>query len=236
MSRFVASALLALLATIVVPPAIAPGPAWAGSGAVGIRLVDAPVDAADPRARAYVVERLEPGATVERRLEVWKEGAAPAEVALSVEPAAVVAGEFHIAPAVASDDLTRWARVEPPTADFTTGSRQTVLLTINVPADADPGVRYGVVWATVTDGAAGGLQVMNRVGVRIYLSVSAGDPLGEEVPVAGTAHARLGTAPGAAPAASSGARASQLGPRLGLAAAVLVLADLGLVVRRRRRA
>lgn len=46
-----------------------------------------------------------------------------------------------------------------------------------MPADAPSGERYEVVWAEVRSGSPGAVTVVNRVGIRIYLSVgSEGEP------------------------------------------------------------
>jgi hypothetical protein len=49
-------------------------------------------------------------------------------------------------------------------------------LTINVPGSASSGERYAVVWAAVSapPAAAGGITLVNRVGVRMYLSIGPG--------------------------------------------------------------
>jgi hypothetical protein len=49
-------------------------------------------------------------------------------------------------------------------------------LTINVPGSASSGERYAVVWAAVSASpkAAGGITLVNRVGVRMYLSIGLG--------------------------------------------------------------
>ena len=46
------------------------------------------------------------------------------------------------------------------------------LVTISVPSDAEPGERYGAVWAEVRSAPIDGSSVIqvNRVGLRLYLS------------------------------------------------------------------
>ena len=56
------------------------------------------------------------------------------------------------------------------------GAKILATVTIAVPADASPGERYGVVWAELPAAVppGGGIAAVNRVGVRIYLSVGEG--------------------------------------------------------------
>ena len=67
---------LPLLAGILVPAgsALAAPPhnpaASAGAGGIGVRLVSAPPVPGDPLGRSYVVERLAPGTSIRRRIEI----------------------------------------------------------------------------------------------------------------------------------------------------------------------
>ena len=62
----------------------------------------------------------------------------------------------------------------PDVADLAVG-RATATVTLAVPGDASPGERYGVVWAeTRAADAAGGVTQINRVGIRLYVSVGPG--------------------------------------------------------------
>ena len=57
------------------------------------------------------------------------------------------------------------------------GAKSLATVTIAVPGDASPGERYGVVWAELPAAIppGGGIAAVNRVGVRIYLSVGQGN-------------------------------------------------------------
>jgi len=69
-------------AAVNAAPAPASAPTAAGAGSIGIRLVDAPVTARDdPRARVYIVDHLNPGAVIHRRVEVSNTTASTAHVA-----------------------------------------------------------------------------------------------------------------------------------------------------------
>ncbi len=52
----------------------------------------------------------------------------------------------------------------------------TAIVKVNVPADAAPGEQYAVVWVEARSTAEGGVAMISRVGVRVYLSVGPGGP------------------------------------------------------------
>lgn len=73
-----------------------------------------------------------------------------------------------------ADPLTSWASVDPQRITVPAGGREMATVRIVVPPDAPNGERYGVVWAELPAGG-GEVEVVNRVGVRIYLSVGVGE-------------------------------------------------------------
>lgn len=143
---------------------------------LGIKLVDAPSDRRDdPRASAYVVDHLAPGASISRRVEVRNDTGRRAEIAMYPGAAEVTEGSFAIAPRDANNELTSWMSVTPSSLSLAQGERQLVTLEIRVPADASPGERYAAVVAELppADGP-GEIKIATRVGVRTYLSVGPG--------------------------------------------------------------
>ena len=178
MRRRLLPALLALLALAagLSPPVPQPAHAQA-TGSIGIRLLDAPTERADdPRARQYIVDHLAPGTTINRRVEVSNDTDAPQTIQLYAAAASVDAGDFRFGDGRAESELTTWTSVEPAVATPRPGGRAVATVRIAVPADASPGERYGVVWAEVASAPpeGGGVTAVNRVGVRIYLSVGPG--------------------------------------------------------------
>lgn len=155
-------------------PALAQVPAQA----VGIRLVDAPKDRADdPRARQYIVDHLAPGTTITRHVEVSNGTPTTAVVQLYAAAASIKDGNFQFGDGRAANDLTGWTTVDPTTVSPpANGGVSQATVTIAVPADASPGERYAVLWAELPAAvpAGGGIAAVNRVGVRIYLSVGEG--------------------------------------------------------------
>ena len=177
--------LLPVLAAVVSGAAVpatafaaTPAPLAAGTapGSIGIRLLDVPAsEANDQRARLYIIDHVAPGAVVQRRIEV--SNTTPATVAVGLyAAAATIDGESFIGAAGhTANDLSSWTTVSPAAPQITAGGTATATVRITVPADATAGERYAIVWAEVRSNAGvGGVVEVNRVGVRIYLSVGVG--------------------------------------------------------------
>lgn len=165
-------------AVVAVAPAMAAGPTPAGSdqGSIGIRLTEAPSDrAGDPRAKIYIVDHLSPGATIQRQVEVANDTTVTRRIRLYAAGADVTGGQFTFRPGREANELAQWTKVMPPQLDLAAGTKGTAEVTIKVPAKASAGERYAVVWAETSSSAAvGQVAVVNRVGVRAYLSVGPG--------------------------------------------------------------
>lgn len=153
-------------------------PAWAQAPqTVGIRIVDVPTSRTDdPRAREYIVDHLPPGTTITRRVEVTNSTSQAQVVQLYAGAATIAGGSIVFADGRTPNDLTGWTKVEPPTVTPAAGGKVTATVTIAVPPNTSPGERYGVVWAELAPAvpAGGGVTAVNRVGVRMYLSVGPG--------------------------------------------------------------
>ena len=161
--------------------AAASGPAYraADTGSIGIRLLDAPVSAGnDPRAQVYIVDHLAPGTIIHRRIEVTNTTASTAHILLYPAAASIANGSFLGAAGHTPNDLSTWTSVSPGAPDVPAGGHVTATVTISLPRDAAPGEQYGVVWAEARSApiAGGGLIQVNRVGIRLYVSVGPGGP------------------------------------------------------------
>lgn len=175
MHRLVLSIVAGLLAATTT--ALAPAVAQAPAQTVGIRIVDAPtVRADDPRARQYIVDHVAPGTTITRRVEVANGTGETRAVQLYPAAGSIRDGSFQFGDGRAANDLTGWTTVAPATVSPPAGAKSLATVKIAVPADASPGERYGVVWAELPAAVppGGGIAAVNRVGVRIYLSVGEG--------------------------------------------------------------
>ena len=143
---------------------------------VGIRLLEAPSDRRDdPRAKSYIIDHLPPGTTISRKVEVANGTARAVKIAVYAGGAELNDGAFQPLDGPGTNELTTWTKVEPASMDLAPGQKAPATVTIAVPADASPGERYGAVWAALSSGpGAGGVTQVNRVGIRIYLSVGPG--------------------------------------------------------------
>jgi hypothetical protein len=143
---------------------------------IGIRLLQAPVALQnDPRARAYIIDHVAPGATISRQIGVSSTSDSPVVVQLYGGPAVINGGSFNAAPAGQTSDLTRWIAVTPDVVTIPPHGEVTATVTISVPPNATSGERYGVVWAQPPPNkSTSGISVVNRVGIRVYLSVGNG--------------------------------------------------------------
>jgi hypothetical protein len=151
--------------------------ARAPTGGIGVRLLDLPARASlDPRARIYIVDHVAPGTVIHRRIEISNTTASTASVVTYPAAASLGKGTFQGAAGHTRNELSTWTRVQPGVSRIPTGGRARAIVTIAVPRDASPGERYGAVWAEVRSPppAAGGITQVNRVGVRMYLSVGPG--------------------------------------------------------------
>lgn len=171
--------LIALVAGTLLPAAGAFGTpvatAMTAPHGIGIRLVDAPVATrANPRARVYIIDHVSPGTTIERRIEVSNDTGRTADVAVYTAAAAITGGSFVGLSGYTPNELSTWTTVSTPRLRLADGATKMVDVTIVVPSDATPGEQYAVVWAQTTSAGNGGVTQVNRVGVRVYLSVGPG--------------------------------------------------------------
>jgi hypothetical protein len=159
----------ALLGLAVTPVVAAP------EGQIGIRLLEAPKGSEDdPRARSYILDHLQPGDRISRDIEVSSGLDNSVEVALYAAGAEVKDGTFHFFDGRRQNELAGWTSVDPATVSVAPSGAEVVTATIAIPADAVDGERYGVVWAEVASRGAGNVRSVNRVGIRMYVSIGTG--------------------------------------------------------------
>jgi hypothetical protein len=153
-----------------------PHQAMASSGSIGVRLLDLPADSPDgSRARSYIVDQVAPGTTVRRRIEITNTTGTTADIAI-YPAAADFRGTFRFASGHSRNELSSWTSVSQPVLRLAPGTRAVETVTIEVPKQSSSGERYAVVWAEVSAPApvAGGVTLVNRVGIRMYVSVGPG--------------------------------------------------------------
>jgi hypothetical protein len=147
------------------------------TGSIGIRLVGVPgASLNDPLASSYVVDRMAPGTRLTRSVEIDNNSGASVVVTVYPAAASIVRGGYGFAPGNSANELSSWTSLTHDVLRLAPGGEAFDTLTINVPGSASSGERYAVVWAEVSapPTAAGGITLVNRVGVRMYLSIGPG--------------------------------------------------------------
>lgn len=172
-TRRAAALLLAVLLAVLAAPASAQDAPPPG---LGIRLVEAPTARADdPRARSYIVDRVRPGQSFTRRIEVSNGDPEPMEVLLYATAATITDGDFAVGDRGAGGSVASWFSVEPSRLRLEPGTRAEATVRVEVPRDAPDGEAYGAV-VVERPAAAGavGVQTGLRAAIRVYLSVGEG--------------------------------------------------------------
>jgi hypothetical protein len=165
---------LSLVAGIIVPASNALA---ADRGSIGIRLIDVSAASRDnPLARSYIVDRVAPGTSIRRRVEIINTTRSTKDVAVFPAAASLRRGRFAFAPGHTRNELSGWTSISRAVARLTPGAKAFETVTIKVPRNASAGERYAVIWAAVSAPApaAGGVTLVNRVGVRMYVSIGPG--------------------------------------------------------------
>jgi len=193
-------------------------PGTTANGGLRIRLMEAPQNRRnDPRARSYIVDHLAPGTTISRRIGIANESNRALRARFYVGAASISGGSFQ--PLDDPNELSAWSRFQPAQVDIRPGAEATATLTVAVPAGATAGERYGVAWAELPGTTDQGITSVNRVGIRIYLSVGpGGEPASDFAIDSMTAKRNVdGTPVVTAQVTNTGARALDLSGSLRLA-------------------
>ncbi|GAB3158995.1 hypothetical protein [Microbispora hainanensis] len=169
------------LAAAAGPAAVAAAAVTADRGdsgqGLGIRLVDAPLARRDdPRALKGVVDHLDPGTTIKRRIEVSNTSGHRMRVSLYPAAADIRDHAFVFAPERTPNELSSWTTVTPAEIDLSPGQARRAWFTTRVPSDAWKGERYGVIWAQTTaePDRVHNVGLASRVGIRMYLDIGPG--------------------------------------------------------------
>lgn len=182
--RLLSHVLALLVAGILIPVASAfEGSALAADqphrNGIGLRLVDAPVKArADSRAWRYIIDHLPPGSVIHRRVEVSNTTSSPKHLSVYAAAGDIRNRRFQFATGHTPNELSSWTTTNRHEVTLAPHARSMITTTIAVPDDAAPGEHYAVIWAetTNTPPPGGGIGEINRIGIRIYLSVGRGNP------------------------------------------------------------
>lgn len=146
-------------------------------GTFSLRLYEVPIDlASDPRAQVSIIDDVKPGTTIKRRVVATNNTDSVLRLAFYSDAATIANGSFIGATGRAQSELSSWTTMSDGTLEIPPGGTAFDTVTVAVPADAAPGERYAAIWAADTGSGGGNITRVNRVGVRIYLSVSSGNP------------------------------------------------------------
>lgn len=146
-------------------------------GDIGVRLLDVPASAADdPRARQYIVDQLEPGTTISRRVEVSNTTNAALRVSTYAAAAKITDGSFIGEAEKTVNDLSSWTTLSQTGYDIAANSSVITTVTLTIPTDAAPGEQYAVVWAEASTPGENNVKLVNRVGIRMYIAVLGDNP------------------------------------------------------------
>jgi hypothetical protein len=147
------------------------------NGGIGIKLLDAPVSRRDdPRAHTYIIDYLAPGTTISRHVEVSNTASTAQSIQLYAGSASIRNATFAFGDGRSPNELTSWMSFGRTDLALPAKATAQVLVTIQVPKQASAGERYGVIWAQAAamPSGSGGIGIVNRVGVRVYLDVGLG--------------------------------------------------------------
>lgn len=175
-SRSIIASAVAVLLMPAAGVAAATSPV-AAPDSIGIQLIGRPSSSpTDPRARSYIVERAAPGTRIRRRVEITNTTSSTAFVTVYPAAAVVRNGRLAFASARSGNELTGWTSVSRSTLPVPAGGSAFETVTIAIPAKASSKERYAVIWAQVSAPApaGGGMTLVNRVGIRMYVTVGPG--------------------------------------------------------------
>ncbi len=165
------------------------------SGGIGIGLVQAGGSTDSTLGRLYVVDRLAPGNSLQRRVELINTSNTSADVVVYAAAARMAGGRFAFAAGQTQNDLSRWTSVSRKVVRLGPGGSAFDTLTIDVPRNPSRGAHYAVVWAEVStmSAAEGGVRLVNRTGLRLYISVGPAGGPGSNFSIVSLVAKRTGT-------------------------------------------
>ena len=142
---------------------------------LGVALLEGPAELADnPRARSSIIDELNPGTVIERRIRFSNgdpDSSLPLE--LAPVPASIAEGSFRVGDLGEANELTSWISISEDAVTVAPCDHVEVTVRVEVPADAEPGERYALIAAHhLPEGDGGNVTVASRVGIRAYLLVS----------------------------------------------------------------
>jgi hypothetical protein len=172
---FFATALIAMPSSAI---ASSDSDATASEIGVGVQLLNVSADLqSDPRAQTYIIDNLPPGSTIERSVRVSNKSTTAQTVSVYSGAATVSEGSFQVDDGATQNELSSWTVPSQSDVTLEPGASADLLVTIAVPADAAEGEQYAALWAEVKSNpdASNNVVTANRAGIRMYVSIGAGN-------------------------------------------------------------
>jgi hypothetical protein len=176
-SRLISLALAGAILPASAALAAAPERPVAAPAGFGIQLLSTPAETREnPLARTYIADGLAPGTGLMRTVEISNTTSSTAVVSVYPAAAALERNSFAFAPGQSQNELSRWTTVSQSVLRVPAHGDVLDNVTIKIPAQASEGEQYGVVWAQMSAPAEarGGVTLVNRVGIRMYVSIGRG--------------------------------------------------------------
>jgi hypothetical protein len=175
MRRLIAVGALAALASAsaasasaATSPAPRPSP-----GRIGIRQRTIPYSQRNnPRDRLYIIQNVRPGTRIQRLIQVANLSRTRVRLQLYPAAASITHGHFLFGSGRTPNQLTTWTKVSAASVTLAPHQLKTLKVTVSVPRNASRGTQDAAI------GRSGRANVMlvNRVGIRMYVSVGPGGP------------------------------------------------------------
>jgi hypothetical protein len=167
------------VAAAAAPAAVAAVAAKPKAERFGIRLVDVPVsEANNPRGLRYIIDYLQTGTTIHRRILVENQETRKARFTVYPDAAQISHEVFTGEPGATRSELTGWISAKHPALTLAPGASEMDMITIRVPPGATRGEHYGEIWVQqesyVRDSNGFAINEVIRVGIRVYLAVGQG--------------------------------------------------------------
>ncbi|MDX1659026.1 MAG: hypothetical protein R3343_09420 [Nitriliruptorales bacterium] len=172
-----------MAATLVV---LFSGSAWGQQGEFSIR-PDPDRDVPEGRRSSYLIHDVSPGDVLEDRVEVVNLTNAPIQLLVeSVDATLNADGAFAPAGPGTRREAGAWIELERNSLEIAPLGAESVGVTITVPSTAPAGDHVAAIVVQREDpDLQGNVRVVNRVGVRVYLTVGGGGPLSRDFSIAG---------------------------------------------------
>jgi hypothetical protein len=177
LTRLIALALTGAILPASSAIAAAPVRPGAAPASFGIQLLSTAAETLqNPLARTYIADGLAPGTGLTRTVEISNTTGSTAVVSVYPAAATLDNSSFAFAPGQSQNELSRSTTVSHSVLLVPAHGDALDTVTITIPKQASEGEQYGVVWAQMSTPAQarGGVTLVNRVGIRMYVSIGRG--------------------------------------------------------------